>query len=62
MDDEDKDCGPSEKQVLEPYEAVENPGYDIYDCISGESTQIISDGKKMADALYEEGKREICQD
>jgi len=58
LDDEDKDRGPSEVQVLKPYEAVENPDYESYGCISGESTQIISDDdKKLAEALYKEGKK-----
>ncbi len=58
LDEEDKDRGPSEKQVLEPLEAIERPEYDTNGCISGESTQILSDSdKKLASALYAEAKK-----
>lgn len=56
-DDEDKDKGPCENQIIEPYNLTTNPEDETYGCVSSEKTQIMFDGdRKLADSICTDSK------
>ena len=52
-DDEDKDKGPSERQVMDPFDQTIDPEDETYGCLSGEKTQILHEtDAKIADSVH----------
>lgn len=57
---EDKDKGPCENQVLEPFNQILNPEDETYGCISSETTQIIHEGDSLlAKAIRKDAKSKV---
>jgi hypothetical protein len=52
--DEDKDEGPSHRQVLQPQDELLHPENEYYGCISEDKTQVIFDGDRELTRLIDE--------